>query len=516
MLAALVAVEPAGPARGQAQMREMIAVLELERRTQRLKDDEVQYVTDAVRKAASDALDPARYLVMTRENMDLIVPPDERRCLSGMCYAEIGRRLQARYVIGGNVRDFGRRFGVTLEAYESRTGAVLAVEQREADDLDAVLQLVRELSPRLLGRVLGGAAPRPTPPPPPPDAGPATARVERLGEIRPEVGYLRVEGSPKGARVDISGPREFGDRGKVATALPYGPEQVPAGRYRVEVSASGYDTESREVFVPADKTVLVDVALVPSEGMLEVTGKPEGARVDLSCAKGFSRTFGLPGTLSVPRGECTVKVTRTGYEPFEKTVSVEGGKTARVQVALAEATTAPSQTVPVPTAASDPRFMDNGDGTVTDRKYRLFWSMKNLGLMTWEKAEAYCRENRARLPGSGWHLPTIDELRTLIVGCPATEPGGRCPAREGCRSEQDCWGGDWRTNCAPCSYQGGPGSHGCYVDRAFNYPCERFWSSTRVPWSSSSAFYVNFGFGSVDYDDVGSNGGVRCVRAGQD
>ncbi len=114
---------------------ELVAVLELDNRSKRLTLDDIQYVTDAVRKAAAEGLDRRVYHAMTRENMDLIVPPQERVCMSGMCYAEIGRKLQARFVVGGNVRDIGGLFGVTLEAYEARTGVLLASEQGEAKDV---------------------------------------------------------------------------------------------------------------------------------------------------------------------------------------------------------------------------------------------------------------------------------------------------------------------------------------------------------------------------------------------
>jgi hypothetical protein len=179
----------------------------------------------------------------------------------------------------------------------------------------------------------------------------------------------------------------------------------------------------------------------------------------------------------------------------------------------------PTETRPnvAPTDHSADRFVDNGDGTVTDKKYGLVWSKKNFGNMTWQKAVDYCRENRGYLPGSGWHLPTIDELRTLIIGCPATEPGGRCPAKEGCRSWEDCYGADPKGNCAPCKEHEGPGPKGCYMDKAFDDPCNLYWSSSRYPWSSSSAFDVGFYYGSVYGSDINYylGGGVRCVRRAQ-
>jgi serine/threonine protein kinase len=169
-----------------------------------------------------------------------------------------------------------------------------------------------------------------------------------------------------------------------------------------------------------------------------------------------------------------------------------------------------------PTDYSSARFVDNGDGTVTDKKYGLVWSKKNFGNMTWQEAVEYCRENPGNLPGSGWDLPTIDELRTLIVGCSATEPGGRCPAKEGCGSEKNCWGGNWRANCAPCEALKGLGPGGCYMDKAFDDPCTVYWSSSRYPWSSSSAFSVGFYDGSVfSLFDIYGADGVRCVRRAQ-
>jgi len=499
----LTLLEPRMKVQGQGiPKQKLVAVLELSGQTKRVSLEEMQYLSDIVRKTAIDALDPNRFVVMTRESMDVIIPPEKRVCLNNVCYAEVARQLNAHYLIGGNVKDFAGKLALTMEAYDGR-GVLLGSELGEAKDLDGLLNLVRDRARNLLTKMLAVLPPGPGQVTPPP----APGKVELVSDIAPELGYLRVEGQPKGASVVISGPKGFG---KVETTLPYGPVQVPAGDYKVEVSAPGYDSETKKVFVPSDKTVTVDISLEMPEGILKIDGTPKGARVDVTCEKGFSKTFGLPGRLSVPRGTCTVKVTRTGYEAFEKTVTVLGGKTAQVQVTLREVSSA--ETGPAPSALSGERFVDNGDGTVSDRKYRLVWSKKDFGGMHWQDAVDYCRENRARLPGSGWHLPTIDELRQLIIGCPATEPGGRCPAKEGCGSYEDCYGGEWEANCAPCKRRNGPGPEGCYMDEAFDDPCYWYWSSTPCPWSSSSAFLVHFYHGSVGDDGMGNNGGVRCVR----
>ncbi|MCD6152842.1 MAG: DUF1566 domain-containing protein [Syntrophobacterales bacterium] len=61
------------------------------------------------------------------------------------------------------------------------------------------------------------------------------------------------------------------------------------------------------------------------------------------------------------------------------------------------------------------RFIDNGDGTVSDTLTNLMWSKEdNLGDINWHDAKVYCNTP----PISGykyldWRMPTIKELRTL-------------------------------------------------------------------------------------------------------
>ena len=59
-------------------------------------------------------------------------------------------------------------------------------------------------------------------------------------------------------------------------------------------------------------------------------------------------------------------------------------------------------------------YTDNGDGTITDNVTGLVWQKTNNEHMTWHDANSYCSANIAQLTGSGWRLPTINELLSLV------------------------------------------------------------------------------------------------------
>lgn len=61
------------------------------------------------------------------------------------------------------------------------------------------------------------------------------------------------------------------------------------------------------------------------------------------------------------------------------------------------------------------RFIDNGDGTVTDTLTNLMWAAAdNMGDITWHDAKIYCENPPiAGYKYSDWRMPTIKELKTL-------------------------------------------------------------------------------------------------------
>ena len=118
-----------------------------------------------------------------------------------------------------------------------------------------------------------------------------------------------------------------------------------------------------------------------------------------------------------------------------------------------------------------------GNGTVYDTKSKLTWQQTvSSTTYTWADAKTYCAGVGTSLGGTGWRLPTMKELQSLVDYSQATAP---------------------------------------LIDRtAFpSTPSGTFWSSSPVAGSPSLvAWYVYFYDGRAGYYDVPISTNVRCVR----
>lgn len=123
------------------------------------------------------------------------------------------------------------------------------------------------------------------------------------------------------------------------------------------------------------------------------------------------------------------------------------------------------------------RYTSSG-GVVKDNKTGLYWQQAATPVMyTFASAMTYCSGNIAALPGSGWRLPAVKELETLVDDSVAS-PGPTIDA-------------------------------GAFPST----PADYFWSSTpAVSPRSSDAWVVSFSDGSAWAVDSSNMGSVRCIR----
>lgn len=139
----------------------------------------------------------------------------------------------------------------------------------------------------------------------------------------------------------------------------------------------------------------------------------------------------------------------------------------------------------------------------TDEETGLMWSKKS-GEKHWTDANQYC-ENLEELGFDDWRLPTIDELRTLILECEGTVTGGACPISE---ATEVLSNESWTDDCY-CEES----SMGIYTKFGTEDWYEYLWSSSSVSDLSDSYWAVDTSEGKITAtQNEDSMTGARCVR----
>ena len=119
-----------------------------------------------------------------------------------------------------------------------------------------------------------------------------------------------------------------------------------------------------------------------------------------------------------------------------------------------------------------PSYIDNGDGTITDKVTNLMWQKENERY-NWDTALNFCN-NLTLADYSDWRLPSKKELMSIL------------------------------------NY----GTYSPSIDQTF-FPDTGiwyYWTSTDHAYDPSNAWLIWFLYGTAFYDNKGSNQDVRCVR----
>jgi hypothetical protein len=138
------------------------------------------------------------------------------------------------------------------------------------------------------------------------------------------------------------------------------------------------------------------------------------------------------------------------------------------------------------------------------------------------ETEDYCGD----LVGSGWRLPTISELRSLVRKGDAAEcytiewdmawtsvQTGYCGVWDSCLNSSSCWED---STCSPVGcISVGPGTGGCLWDAALSGSCEAgaFWTVSELT-DPTIAWTVYFDLNVVGNADKIDSRYTRCVRTG--
>lgn len=138
----------------------------------------------------------------------------------------------------------------------------------------------------------------------------------------------------------------------------------------------------------------------------------------------------------------------------------------------------------------------------------LTWQLSPFGseLLSWEAAINHC-STLVLCGQSGWRLPTISELRSLIRGCSANEIGGSCGVTDSC-TKMSCD----NSTCPPCILGAGPAGGSYWVLPVEPSNHAWFWSSSPVEDDPNQAWLARFNYGNVGAWVKTQTISVRCVR----
>lgn len=273
-----------------------------------------------------------------------------KECYDESCQIQLGKAVAADKSLAVYLYAIDKKCRVTATIYDLRTEmSDAAAEASGGCRQNELMDMMKVVAARLSGRIVedpsGGSAALTTVIG---GAGASTVLVsigsqksgaDSAAAQTSTMGILTVTGSPDGALVEIAGPAEFGREGKQSGILPLKPLRVPAGNYTVKFAAKDYDLEERTVWVYPGATAEVNVTLVYAFGQIELTGGPAGLAGKLECQKNHKQDITLPGPgtkvkLTVPRGDCHLTLQKEGYDSFDRTFPVDGGKTVTLDATL--------------------------------------------------------------------------------------------------------------------------------------------------------------------------------------
>jgi len=520
-----------------------LAVMEIEDQSGRLPKKMLETAAEALR---TELVASNKFIVISKDRQRRTMIKEEKKetwkeCYDNQCRIQLGQALAADHILTGIVTYFGKRYTLTVEMIDLAKEATVKGAKAEFDGTEEGLaEAIKSIAAQIAGKKTGGTF----------QTGKIGEQVEEWEVGQGEETIVKFDSKPGGAVVMVDG--------KILCQATPCSKMLTQGRHEVTIQKENYLPKTKVFDIKKGQNISVE--LEPDFGWLEVTANYSGIDIVLD-GKNIGKTpiakrelnpgphqvesshncFYQTGEkfvlkrgetktirLDLKEKESGIKVTAQDKEgnDLEADILVDGkkigttpgtykvplcSKELRVEtktLIYEEKLSLKEKQVKGVSAIlkSKERYEVRGP-VVIDNKTGLMWQRERApNSMTHEKAIEYC-ENLSLGGYSDWRLPSISELKTLIVGCQSGTDA--CKVSDTCLSWGKC-----RSDACYCDANKGPGEDGYYWQKGvWQGGGTWFWSSSVRSDNSYYAWGVGFGNGNVGYDNRNGDDDVRCVRA---
>ena len=147
-------------------------------------------------------------------------------------------------------------------------------------------------------------------------------QVEAHVTLVPENATVIIDSNPTGAHVQMNG-KEIGD---TPVLLP----DLALGSYSASVQMQGYTRRDISWKVQNGRPILINVPLMNNIGTLTLDSDPEAAEIEID-GQSYGNT---PFKDFLEQGQHKIRLTKNGYKPYEKIVTVNRDETTEVNAQL--------------------------------------------------------------------------------------------------------------------------------------------------------------------------------------
>ena len=271
-------------------------------------------IMDRVRAGILKAVDGSEILIMTRENMNVLLQDQgiDASCVEGQCEVEIGRNIGATFVVSGSILEIpGEAIVLTLKMHGTKEGNLIATEIQESKTVKGLLDSAQNAGFQI-ARSLGGNGSQ--------NSG---AGVGQFGQNTSQFqmnqatgAIVNFESEPSGAEVRVDG--------RYICDTPC--NQELAGNIKVEMNLRRYDRWEELVNTSSKQTV--NAKLVAQFGLLSVSSTPSDLKIKIN-----GDSYRTPvNTIQLPIGVAEVLLDEEGYHQAGERVDIKSGNSHNVQL----------------------------------------------------------------------------------------------------------------------------------------------------------------------------------------